>query len=66
VPAPISNSVAHAGPADRRAAIWPWLVMPLVTLALFFALFKLRQTQDSIYSTDPPSSVSAPAESSDP
>jgi hypothetical protein len=28
-------------PTDRRPAIWPWLVMPLVTLALFYSLYSL-------------------------
>jgi len=28
---------------DRRPAIWPWLVMPFVTLSLFFALDKLHK-----------------------
>jgi hypothetical protein len=30
-------------PAEqRRPAMWPWLVMPLTTLALFFALKEVR------------------------
>ncbi len=28
--------------AERRPAIWPWLVMPLITLALFYGLNRLR------------------------
>ena len=31
-----------SAPTDRRPAIWPWLVMPLVTLSLYFALDKLH------------------------
>ena len=27
---------------ERRPAIWPWLVMPLVVLAVFYALFRMR------------------------
>jgi hypothetical protein len=26
------------GSAERRPAVWPWLLLPLLTLALFFAL----------------------------
>ena len=32
---------------ERRQAIWPWLVMPLVALAMFYALSRLKQTQDA-------------------
>ncbi len=31
----------HAIPSDRRPAIWPWLVMPLITLSLFYWLYSL-------------------------
>lgn len=31
-----------AAPQERRPAIWPWLVMPLATLALFYALDQLH------------------------
>jgi hypothetical protein len=35
-----------AAPAHRRNAIWPWLVMPLVVLALFVVLHKVRSSGD--------------------
>ncbi len=38
-----SQPLIASGSAERRPAIWPWLVMPLVTLAMFFALFRLHQ-----------------------
>lgn len=28
---------------ERRPAVWPWLLMPLVALALFFALQRVKQ-----------------------
>ncbi len=28
---------------DRRPAIWPWLVMPLVVLAAFYTLKHVRE-----------------------
>ncbi len=33
-----SEQLLVALQAERRPAIWPWLVMPLVTLALFYGL----------------------------
>jgi hypothetical protein len=27
-----------SAPGERRPAVWPWLLLPLVALALFFAL----------------------------
>jgi hypothetical protein len=30
-------------PTDRRPAIWPWLVMPLITLGVFYWLHSLDQ-----------------------
>jgi hypothetical protein len=30
--------------ASRRGALWPWLVTPLVTLALFYVLLHLQRT----------------------
>ena len=27
---------------ERRPAIWPWLVMPVVVLLVFYALFRIR------------------------
>jgi hypothetical protein len=33
--------------ADRRPAIWPWLVMPLIALTAFYWLDRLsREAQD--------------------
>jgi hypothetical protein len=33
----------------RRNAIWPWLVMPLVVLALFVVLHKVRSSGDGSF-----------------
>jgi len=32
----------HSVQGDRRPAIWPWLVMPLIALTAFYCLEKLR------------------------
>lgn len=36
-------SDASSGPAERLPAVWPWLLIPLVALALFFILRTVRQ-----------------------
>ena len=28
--------------SDRRPAVWPWLVMPLIVLLVFYALHRLQ------------------------
>jgi hypothetical protein len=39
---------------DRRPAIWPWLLMPLVVLLVFYALFRVHHPSgtpwDSLWS----------------
>lgn len=37
---PMANSTDESSPrtSPRRGTVWPWLVMPLITLAVFFAL----------------------------
>jgi hypothetical protein len=53
-------------PSDRRPAIWPWLVMPLITLALFYGLDRLRH-QRALDDLDPPqASSNAPASPENP
>jgi hypothetical protein len=56
--AAMTSEPTHLGaaPADRRQPMWPWLLLPLVTLVLFFVLFKLKAADDS----SPP--VEAPAQ----
>jgi len=43
VTAETPDSMIHALPSDRRPAIWPWLVMPLITLLVFYWLYSLDQ-----------------------
>jgi hypothetical protein len=38
-----STSGAAASAADRQPAVWPWLLLPLVMLALFFGLREVKQ-----------------------
>ncbi len=28
--------------SERRAAVWPWLIMPLIVLAVFYALHRVQ------------------------
>jgi hypothetical protein len=30
-------------PTERQPAVWPWLLIPLIALALFFVLSKVRE-----------------------
>lgn len=59
----LQNSLRAARPAaERRPAVWPWLLMPLAALALFFALRTVRHSTESgplEQGTDLPSDTSA-------
>ena len=46
------------GPGDRVAAVWPWLLIPLVALALFFILRAVREGPDSSFTASSPAAVS--------
>jgi hypothetical protein len=38
----------HTAPSERRPAIWPWLVMPLITLLVFYWLYSLDQVSGHV------------------
>ncbi|HTX24192.1 MAG TPA: hypothetical protein VMD03_06015 [Steroidobacteraceae bacterium] len=40
-----SLRAAHA--TERRPAVWPWVVMPLAALAMFFVLRSVRHSADN-------------------
>jgi len=48
-------------PSERSPAVWPWLLIPLVALALFFALTRVRSEQTAA----PPDQTVAPVRSAD-
>lgn len=54
---PIESTV----PAERRPAVWPWILMPLVALAMFYALFRLREANAPLPEPLPPVSTEATA-----
>jgi hypothetical protein len=49
--------------AERRPAVWPWLVVPLLALALFFALSRFKESRLPAQSdgTAPPAEETAPS-----
>jgi hypothetical protein len=50
---------------DRRPAIWPWLVMPLIALTAFYCLNRLSreaQEQGDLAPAPPVHAESAPAD----
>ncbi len=47
----------HSVQGDRRPAIWPWLVMPLIALTAFYCLERLRDTWGQEELTAPDSAV---------
>jgi hypothetical protein len=52
------ESLRAAHTAERRPAVWPWLVMPLVALAMFIALRSVRQSADNGAPATPGAAVS--------
>ncbi len=53
--------MAASGPRERRAAIWPYLVMPLAVIAAFYVLKRVREHPGPAIPTPPPASAPAPA-----
>ena len=54
--------MAASGTRERRPAIWPWLVMPLVVLGAFYALNRVHQHAGPMASPPPAQPAPAPAE----
>lgn len=57
-PDPLTST--SGGTAERQPAVWPWLLLPLVALALFFAL---RAVKDGPSAGAAPSDVAVEAAS---
>jgi hypothetical protein len=49
-------------PLHRQGALWPWLVTPLVTLALFYVLHNERKVTAAVTDTPPPDEAAVPAD----
>jgi hypothetical protein len=51
-----------AATAERRPAVWPWLVVPLLALALFFALSRFKESRLPAQSDSaPPAEETSPS-----
>jgi hypothetical protein len=62
-----SDTLIPAAHPERRPAIWPWLVMPLVALTIDYALHRLQQHQKAgSFSDRPQAAAIAPAETDTP
>jgi hypothetical protein len=44
--------MAGSGARERRPAVWPWLVMPLIVLLVFFALRSVHQQRTAPAAND--------------
>jgi hypothetical protein len=55
----VPDAAGSRKPGERRPAVWPWLLIPLVALALFFALRSVRSSPDAAASATP--AVASPA-----
>jgi hypothetical protein len=51
---------------DRRPALWPYLVMPLIVLVVFYALYRMHRRPDSAPVDVPAPAVPATGESPSP
>jgi hypothetical protein len=57
----MSANLSHttAAPAERRQPMWPWLLMPLVALTMYFLL----KTAKDAHPANAPHQLEAPADS---
>jgi hypothetical protein len=45
---PTPTPIEDAAPPERRPAVWPWLLVPLVALVIFFVLRTFRDTDTRV------------------
>jgi hypothetical protein len=48
-------------PRERRPAVWPWLLMPLIVLLVFYALFRVHQSAPPATGASPGTSATGAA-----
>jgi hypothetical protein len=46
--------------SDRRPAVWPWLVMPLIVLLVFYALHRVQHPPSAQVPADAAPDTSGP------
>ena len=58
---------ASDGTAERRPAVWPWLLIPLVALTIFFVLHTAKEApgRQASQHTESSSDAPPPSESAD-
>jgi hypothetical protein len=61
---PAPDTAGSRKPRERLPAVWPWLLIPLVALALFFILRSVRAEPDPAAAGSASPAVSAPEEGS--
>lgn len=54
-----------ASTAERRPAVWPWLLLPLVALTMFFALRTVKQAPERHLMHSDAATEAAPHEASE-
>ena len=54
-----SDTTGSNSPRERLPAVWPWLLIPLVALALFFALRSVRAQPEAASASAAPVSASS-------
>ena len=59
-----SPSLPHA--PDRRPAVWPWLLMPLVALTLYLTLHSVRESAPPSHAESPSQATQADGSSAEP
>jgi len=50
---------AAVHPLDRRPALWPYILMPLIALALYLALESVRHATEDAPGTQGPPGIAA-------
>ena len=46
--------MAVSNPRERRPAVWPWLLMPLIVLLAFYTLNRIHQRPGPLGPPSPP------------
>jgi len=54
--------MAAEGARERRPAVWPWVVMPLIVLLVFCALYKVHQRSHAAAATLATTETRAPGQ----